>query len=49
MKEELINAVLNNDIEEISKVIAKHEENLADCIDEMLKKAVEEREIIEIK
>ena len=25
------------------------EENLADCIDEMLKKAVEEREIIEIK
>ncbi len=33
----------------IVKVIAKHEENLADCIDEMLKKAVEEREIIEIK
>ena len=33
----------------VVKVIAKHEENLADCIDEMLKKAVEEREIIEIK
>lgn len=33
----------------IVKVIAKHEENLVDCIDDMLKKAVEEREIIEIK
>ena len=33
----------------VVKVIAKHEENLADCIDEMLQKAVAEREIIEIK
>ena len=31
------------------KVIAKHEENLADCIDEMVEKAVEGQEIIEIK
>ncbi|MBQ7972544.1 MAG: tRNA 4-thiouridine(8) synthase ThiI [Lachnospiraceae bacterium] len=29
-------------------VIAKHEENLADCIDEMVKTAVEGREVIEI-
>lgn len=33
----------------VVKVIAKHEENLADCIDEMVEKAVEGREIIEIK
>ena len=32
-----------------AKVIAKHEEDLADCIDEMVKKAIEEREVIEIK
>lgn len=31
------------------KVIARHEERLADCIDEMFKTAVEGREIIEIK
>lgn len=31
-----------------AKVIAKHEEALADCIDEMVKKAIEEREIIDI-
>lgn len=29
-------------------VIAKHEENLADCIDDMVKRALEEREIVEI-
>lgn len=30
-------------------VIAKHEENLADCIDDMVKRALEEREIVEIE
>ena len=30
-------------------VIAKHEENLADCIDEMVKRALEERDIVEIE
>ena len=30
-------------------VIAKHEENLSDCIDEMIKTALETREILEIK
>ena len=30
-------------------VIAKHEENLSDCIDEMVKTALETREILEIK
>lgn len=33
----------------VLKVIAKHEENLADCIDEMFKRAVKEREVIEIR
>ncbi|MBR4413016.1 MAG: tRNA 4-thiouridine(8) synthase ThiI, partial [Lachnospiraceae bacterium] len=33
----------------IPSVIEKHEHNLDDCIDEMYKKAIEEREIIEIK
>lgn len=30
-------------------VIAKHEENLADCIDDMVKRALEGREIVEIE
>lgn len=30
-------------------VIAKHEENLADCIDDMVKRALEEREVVEIE
>ncbi|MBO4775737.1 MAG: tRNA 4-thiouridine(8) synthase ThiI [Lachnospiraceae bacterium] len=33
----------------VPSVIEKHEHNLDDCIDEMFKKAIEEREIIEIK
>ena len=33
----------------IPSVIERHEHNLDDCIDEMFKKAIEEREIIEIK
>lgn len=33
----------------ILNVIAKHEENLADCIDEMFKTAIETREILDIE
>ena len=33
----------------VPSVIEKHEHNLDDCIDEMFKKAIKEREIIEIK